>query len=47
MEITVFGRFAKRRNRPIAKTAIKPIGETPNPTGSAVNPLIVKGLMIG
>ena len=47
MEITAFGRFTSRRNRPVAKAAIKPIGDTPNPTLSAVNPLIVKGLMIG
>ena len=46
MEITLFGRLLGRRDRPVAKTAIKPIGETPNPTESAVNPLIVKGLMI-
>ncbi len=46
VDITVFRRFIGRRNRPIAKAAIKPIGATPNPTESAVNPLIVKGLMI-
>ena len=28
MDITVFRRFIGRRNRPIAKTAIKPIGAT-------------------
>ncbi|MEM7223010.1 MAG: hypothetical protein AAF495_08545 [Pseudomonadota bacterium] len=47
MEITAFGWLTGRRTRPFAKTAIKPIGETRNPAQSAVNPLIVKGLMIG
>ena len=46
MTMNLFGWLAGRRTRPVAKTAIKPIGAAPNPTKSAVNPLIVKGLMI-
>ena len=47
MDVTDFSRLFRRPSRPVAKSAIKPIGMLRNPAERAVNPLIVKGLMIG
>jgi len=46
-KLAVFGLFRSSVRRPFAKAYVKPAGLLPNPTDSAVNPLVLLGLMRG